>query len=164
MSDSQNKERSQSDAELEREIRRGRTFTPEEALGRMAGPGAMKGESPITRLQRAEIEISSWLRMHVASGELEAVLRRDVCQSELLLTNVDQPLVCLELFFQRILDSDYLLKELVRNADSEWGRTMQERPFFEKEGSPPHPDDPYTVASVRNTLSGLLKDLTVDDG
>ena len=48
MSDSQNKQRTEADAELEREIRLGRKFTMEEAIGRMAGPGAMKGISPVT--------------------------------------------------------------------------------------------------------------------
>ena len=55
--DKQPKQRSEADAELEREIREGRKFTLEEAIARMAGPGAMKGESPITRKQQAEIEI-----------------------------------------------------------------------------------------------------------
>src|SRR3954454_7880001 len=63
--DEQHKHRSADDAELEREIRDGRKFTLEEAVARMAGPGAMKGESPITRMQQAEIEIGSWLRSHL---------------------------------------------------------------------------------------------------
>jgi hypothetical protein len=164
VSDNQNKRRSEADAELEREIRSERKFTLEEAIGRMAGPGAMKGESPVTRLQQAQFEISSWLRSHVASGGLEVVLTRDVKDSELLLQHVDQPLLGLAIHFRQILDSDHRLKELVRHADTEWGRMMQERPFFDQEGSPPHPDDPYTIESVRNTLSGLLKQLKVDDG
>jgi hypothetical protein len=57
MSDNQNKQRSRSDAELEREIRQERKFTIAEAIGRMAGPGAMKGESPVTRLLQAVAEI-----------------------------------------------------------------------------------------------------------
>jgi hypothetical protein len=39
------KRRSAADAELEREIRQGRKFTAREAMGRMLGPGAMKGVS-----------------------------------------------------------------------------------------------------------------------
>jgi hypothetical protein len=50
-----------------------------------------------------------------------------------------------------------LLKELVRSADAEWGRTMGERPHFEKEGEPPHPEDPYTAESVRNALAEALR-------
>jgi hypothetical protein len=41
---------------------------------------------------------------------------------------------------------------------------MGERPYFEKVGCPHHPDDPYTVESVRNALSGLLKQLAVSEG
>jgi hypothetical protein len=164
MSDKEHKARSQADEELEREIRRGRKFTLEEAIGRLAGPGAMKGESPVARLQQAEIEIADWLRTHMADagGGLEVALHRDVRESELLLSNLDQPLVVLASYCQRVLASDYLLKELVRNADIEWGRVMGERPHFEREGTPRHPDDPYTVDSVRICLTGLIRDLRGD--
>jgi hypothetical protein len=166
MSDNKDKQRSEADAELEREIRRERKFTMAEAIGRLAGPGAMKGESPVARMQQAEAEIASWLTAQLADagGALRVVLHRDVKGSELLLNNFDQPLVVLAAYCQRVLDSDYLLEGLVRDADIEWGRVMGERPFFEKEGSPRHPDDPYTVESVRNALSGLLKLLATSEG
>jgi hypothetical protein len=166
MSDDKKKQRSDADAELEREIRKGRKFTLAEAVGRLAGPGAMKGESPVARMQQAGVEIETWLRHHLADpeGALQVVLLRYVKESELLLNNFDQPLVVLASLCQRILGSDYLLKEFVRDADIEWGRVFGERPYFEKEGSPPHPDDPYTIDSVRNTLSGLLKQLAQDEG
>jgi hypothetical protein len=48
MSDNQNKQRPQSDAELERGVLQGRKFTLADTIGRRAGPGAMKGESPVT--------------------------------------------------------------------------------------------------------------------
>ena len=159
MSDNQDTQRSEADAELEREIRKGRKFTPAEAIGRLAGPGAMKGESPVARMQQAEVEIENWLKSHLADagGALQVVLHRQVKGSELLLNNFDQPLVVLAGYCQRVLDSDYLVERTRRDADVEWGRVMGERPYFEKEGSPRHPDDPYTVESVRNALSGLLK-------
>jgi len=162
MSNNEDRRRSEEDAELEREIRKDRKFTPAEAIGRLAGPGAMKGESPVARLQQAGVEIESWLRSHLADsgGALRAVLHRDVAGSELLLNNFDQPLVVLAGYCHRVLDSDYLLEELVRDADVEWGRVMGERPYFETEGSPRHPDDPYTVESVRKTLFGVLKRLS----
>ena len=50
MSDDLDKQPSEADAELEREILKGRKFNLAEAIGRMAGPGAMKGESPVPRL------------------------------------------------------------------------------------------------------------------
>jgi len=147
MSDNQDTQVSESDAELEREIRKERKFTLAEAIGRLAGPGAMKGESPVTRLQRAEAQIECWLRSHLADagGVLRVVLYRHVKGSELLLNNFDQPLVVLASYCLRILDSGYLLEELVRDADVEWGRVVGERPYFEKEGSAHNPDDPYTV-------------------
>jgi hypothetical protein len=165
MSDNQDTPRSEADAELEREILKERKFTLAEAIGRLAGPGAMKGESPIPRMQQAEIEIESWLRKHLADagGTLQGVLHRHVKESDLLLNNFDQPLVVLASYCQRALDSDYLLEQLVRDADVEWGRAMGERPYFEREGSPCHPDDPYTVESVRNALTGLLKQLAMGD-
>ena len=44
MSEEKITQRSEADAELEREIRNERKFTLAEAIGRLAGPGAMKGE------------------------------------------------------------------------------------------------------------------------
>jgi hypothetical protein len=157
---------SEADAELEREIREGRKFTLEEAIARMAGPGSMKGASPVARMQQAEVEIESWLRTHLvdAGGSLNVVLHRHVKGSELLLNNFDQPLVVLASYCKQVLDSEYLLQELVRDADVEWGRVMGERPYLEKPGASRHAEDPYTIESVRNTLSGLLKQLAEGDG
>jgi hypothetical protein len=154
-------QRSEADDELEREILKGRKFTLAEAIGRLAGPGAMKGVSPIARKQQAEVEIETWLRTHVtgAEGTLQVVLLRRIRESELLLNNYDQPLVVLAGYCQRVLDSDHLLKELVRDADIEWGCVFGERPYFEREGSPPHPDDPCTMESLRDALSGIIKQL-----
>jgi hypothetical protein len=165
MSDERPKPRSQADADLEREIREGRKFTLAEAIGRLAGPGMMKGVSPATRKQQAEAQIETYLdrNLNTAAGALSAVLLRQVKESELLLNNLDQPLVVLAACVQRFFDSDYLLEELVRESDVEWGRVYGERPIFQKEGSPPHEDDPYTVASVRHTLSQLLEKLATAD-
>src|SRR6516165_9607720 len=161
MSDNKDTPRSEADAELEREIRKGRKFSLDEAIGRMAGPGAMKGVSPVTRMQQAAAEIENWLRHHQSAGddELQVVLLRRVTGSELLLNNFEQPLVVLAAFCRQVLDSDYLLKELVRETDVEWGRVQGERPHFDREGSPPDPDDPYTFESVRKALGGLVEQL-----
>jgi hypothetical protein len=151
----------EAEAELEREIRLGRKFTPQEALGRMAGPGAMKGASAVSPQQQAEIAIGSWLGGHVedTAGALKAVLHRQLKGSATLLAQVDQPLVALGEYCERILASDHRLNEVVREADVEWGRMMDERPHFEREGSAPDRDDPYTVQSVRQALAGIVKAL-----
>jgi hypothetical protein len=161
MNDEEQQRKSAADAELEREIRKERKFSLAEAIGRLAGPGSMKGASPIARLQQAEAEISTWLRSHLldAGGALEIVLHRRVRDSALLLNNADQPLVVLAACCQRALDAEYLLQELVRDADVEWARAMGERPYFQQQGAPPHPDDPYTVESVRHALDDVLRQL-----
>jgi hypothetical protein len=106
-------------------------------------------------MQQAEIEIEQWLRGHLedASGALQVVLHRHVKASELLLNGYDRPLIALAAYCRRVLDSDYVLKELVRDADVEWGRLMVQRPHFEK-GSPGDPEDPYTAESVRKDWRG----------
>lgn len=155
------KQKSEEDAALEREIRDGRKFTLAEAIGRLAGPGAMKGVSPITRKQQAEAEIETFLDRHLKSpaGALSAVLLRRVQNSDLLLDNLDAPLVVLASLIQQVLESESRLQELVREADVEWGAIYGERPYFQQEGRPPHQDDPYTCESVRSNLSKLLETL-----
>jgi hypothetical protein len=159
MHDNPDKPRSQADTALEREIRKERKFSLSEAIGRLAGPGAMKGESPVTRHRQAEAEIGEYLARHLddSPGALRTVLLRQFCGSDLLLNNLEQPLIVLAACIKRTLDSDYRLKELVREADVEWGRATGERPHFETEGSAPHPEDPYTVESVRKTLLQFLE-------
>jgi hypothetical protein len=164
MGAAKNADQDDADAALEREIREGRKFTLEEAIGRMVGPGGMKGESPVARMRQAEIEIESWLgqRLVDSGGGLKLALNRRVKASEQLLNGYDQPLVVLADFCRHVCDSEYLLAELVREADIEWARSMDERPYLNKAGAPHHPDDPYTAESVRWKLSDLQKQLSRD--
>ena len=166
MQDKANTRRSQADSELARQIRGERKFTLSEAIGRLAGPGAMKGASPVARKRQAELEIADYIRRHLqdAAGAFQIVLLRHVKGSELLLNNFDQPRVVLAGCIQQVLNSDYVLKELVREADIEWGREQGERPYFEREGAPSHPQDPYTFESIRTTLSLLAEELARGDG
>jgi hypothetical protein len=162
MSDEQPKRPMISDADLQREIREGRKFSLAEAIGRMAGPGAMKGTSPITSKQQSEAEIERYLNRHLADGPgiLPVVLLNEVRESDHLLNHLDQPLIALAGYVQSVLENDFRLQELTRKADVEWGRTLGERPHFETQGRQPHPDDPYTAESVRVALSQLNDKLT----
>jgi hypothetical protein len=162
MSDEQAKPRSEADAALQREILLGREFNLADAIGRMAGPGIMKGVSPVSPMHQAEEAIQDYLSQHVVdgSGNLQVVLLRQVAGCDSFLKGFDRPLAALAEYVRRVLDSDERLKELVRETDVEWGRMYSERPIFEKEGQPANPDDPYTVESVRKALAGLLEKLT----
>ena len=150
-----------SEAEIEREIRQGRKFSAKDALGRIAGPGALKGASPVSLVQQAENDIGSWLGANLADsdGALRAVLLRHLKGSALLLAHLDRPLVAVGQYGRSVLEADALLAEIVAEADREWARAMGERPHFERDGMPSHPDDPYTLASVRTALTDALRRL-----
>ncbi|HJS09624.1 MAG TPA: hypothetical protein VJ809_18275 [Pirellulales bacterium] len=166
MADNEAKPQRIADADLEREIRDGRKFTLAEAIGRLAGPGAMKGASPIARKKQAEAIIDAGLECQLtdAAGALREVLLRRICESELLDNHLDQPLAALAAYVQRALDSPYVLAELVREADIEWGRVFDVRPYFQKEGCPAHEDDPYTIETVQACLAKLLDNLAAGEG
>ena len=154
------------DADLEAEIRQRRTFNTAEAIGRLAGPGAMKGASAISRQQQAENEIASWLQSHFedATGALRTVIQRRLKGSEQLIARLDSPLNALFDYCAHVAASDYRLQEIVREADAEWGLRMEERPYFDQEGRAPHPSDPYTVGSVRGALERAVAQLSKESG
>lgn len=145
----------------EQEIRHSRRFTMEEAMARMAGPGAMSGASPVSEVDQAGAEVGNWLRVHVSdpAGALKAVMHRHIKASRLFLDRIDRPLDAVAAYAERLLVSEELLKELVREADVEWGRMMDDRPHFEREGEAPNPDDPYTLEGVRNVLRAVAGQL-----
>lgn len=166
MNDDGGQRHSEADAALQREVLEGRKFTLEEAVARMVGPSAMKGESPVARMRQAEIEIDAWLGAHLldSGGALRVVLCRQIQRSEQLLAGFERPLAVISECCQRLLDSDFLLQELVREADVEWACMMGERPYLDREGASPHPEDPYTKTSVRTKLAQLVEQLAAADG
>jgi hypothetical protein len=93
---------------------------------------------------------------------LPGILLRYVAESEVLLKGFEKPLVALADCLRLILGSEYGLKELVRQADVEWGRVFGERPRLDIDGRPPAADDPYTLESVRIALSQLLGQLSAN--
>jgi len=164
MNDEPEDRQSAADDAIEREIREGRKLTAKDLMARLAGPGAMKGASPVSPVQQAETEIGNWLGTHLRDdcGSLRVALHRNIKGSELLLERIDRPLVALAGYLRGILASDTLLKEIVREADVEWGRVMDERPHFERQGMP-DADDPYTVNGVRQALADALQLLPVEE-
>jgi len=152
------------DEGLEREVRADRKFSLTEAIGRMAGGDLIKGGSPVTRKQQAELAIKGYLQRHMtdAGGVLGDVLLRRLGEG-LLRADYNQPLAILTDHLRQVLRSEYLLANLVREADVEWGRVVGERPYFQQPGSPPPPGDPYTTDSVRITLSQLIEKLAAGE-
>jgi len=152
------------DEGLERKVRADRKFSLNEAIGRMIGGDLIKGGSPVTRKQQAELAIKDYLRRHMTDGGgvLGDVLLRRVGES-LLRDDYNQPLAVLADYMREVLRSEYVLADLVREADVEWGRVGGERPYFQQPGSPPLPGDPYTTDSVRITLSQLIEKLAAGE-
>lgn len=147
---------------LERELRQGREFSLAEAIGRLAGSGGLKGASPVARLRQAQAEVEDLVRrrLHDPGGALIRVLVREIGESRALLDRPDHPAEVVTAQVGEILAAEPRLRELVRMADMEWGRLLDERPHFDQEGQAPHPDDPYTTDSVRSALVGFLAALT----
>jgi hypothetical protein len=160
MSENSETDSSDKSEDTEREVRTIRKFSLSEAIGRIAGGGFMKGGSPVNRKLQAELEIEEYLRRHLAdSGAvLRSVLLRHLGDT-LLNSDYNQPLAALAEYIPRVLASEHLLEEIVREADAEWGRVHDERPYFQGPSRPPHPDDPYTFDSVRLTLFQLRERL-----
>ena len=153
-------------AAVEREVRRGRKFSLSDAIGRLGGEGMLKGASPVPPIEQTTAAIANYLRAHLddAGGVLAQVMLRHVKSSGTLLEHFDQPRIVLASYVDQILTSETRLKELVREADAEWGRALGERPYFERPGRQPDPADPYTLESVRSALTRLVQDATRGEG
>ena len=149
-------------ADVEREIRRGRKFSLSDAIGRLGGSGMLKGASPVPPIEQTVAAIANYLNAHLddSGGVLVQVIVRNVRTSKILIDNFDQPGLVLAGYVNQVLSSETILKDLVRQADVEWGRTLGDRPHFEREGRPPDPADPYTFVSVRKVLTHLLQGAT----
>ena len=104
--------------------------------------------------------MEAYLKEHLSdtSGALRTVLLRRLASSEHLDGRYDQPLQFLADGLQHVLASEERMRDLVTDADIEWSRITGERPFFEKEGKSPHPDDPYTLLSIQTTLKMCIRD------
>jgi hypothetical protein len=148
------------DDELEREVRSHRKFSLAEAIGRM-GADLLKGASPVSGKRQAELAIEHYLRKHLpdAEGALRGVLQQQIKEGEIFLKGYKQPFDALSRLLESLLDSENRLRRFVRQVDAEWGRLYSERPYFEVEGRSTHPQDPYTLDSVRTQLARLLAEL-----
>jgi len=159
MTDDSRQENGTEESRIEQEIRRRRGFTVAGALAGRDGGGHLKGASPTPLLRQAALDLAHWLDTHLEDhdGALRAVVLRSVTQRpDLLERHAHDPAGAVAAWLPAVLANRAALAELVRQADVEWGRLYQERPFFEREGAPPHAEDPYTRDDVHRRLTDLL--------
>ncbi|MCP4291315.1 MAG: hypothetical protein GY780_05710 [bacterium] len=147
--------------DAEKEIRRERKFSLADAIGR-AGSGNLKGASPIPQSQQTLMDLGSILEnnLYDSEGSLRAELfARLAGNISLLEKHPISPENVLKEWLPLLLASNSQMQDLVRAADVRWGRQYLERPMFNHPGQEDHPDDPYTLTSVRLQLESLLDSL-----
>ena len=66
------------------------------------------------------------------------------------------PLQALLGLLKSIVENPPILYELVRQVDMQWGQMNNERPYFQRPGQLPHPNDEYTHESVEQQLCELI--------
>lgn len=145
----------------ESRLRRERKFSLSEAVGREAA-GNLKGASPVARSKQSLFEIEHLLESHLhdpAGSLIRTIMAKLELDPPLLARHFDSPAGALAEYLAGTLGKESLLNSLVRDTDARWGRENQERPHFERDGQPPHPEDPYTRAGVREMLENLLDQL-----
>lgn len=156
--DSQAKQEEQLEAEeIRRDALRGREFTLADVIGQEGG-SFMKGESPVPKLVQLKTEINTFINLNLpdVSGALQAVLYRWVDEDTARISkHLDAPLQALLGLLESIVENPSILHELVRQVDMLWGEMNDERPYFQRPGQSPHPDDEYTHESVYQQLVEL---------
>lgn len=119
----------------------------------------LKGESPVPSLVQVQGTIHQFLQRNLldSSGILIQVLEQQLkSDAPLLDQHRNAPLKALASHVQAILAGESSLRELVRQCDMQWGEQMGEKPHFDKPGIAAHPDDEYTIVSVKKQLEELL--------
>ncbi|WOD38674.1 hypothetical protein [Nodosilinea sp. E11] len=143
---------------IQQEIRLGRSYTLADAIGQEAGD-FMKGASPVPRLVVAKHEAQQALKEALVDGPgaLHRVLEQWLADDDARLSrHLKHPAEAVKDLLASVLRSPETLYELVRQTDVTWGQLYDSRPHFQQPGQPPHPDDEYTHASVRDTLRHCL--------
>lgn len=148
------------DKAIEREIRSHHRFTLADAIGQRAGSGFFAGSTIVPPAREAAMALRQYVERHLddSDGCMRTVLVRRFDET-VMSQHLDDPVAPLAPVLHRILHNDEVLYEFVRQVDVEYGRLMDERPHFQRPGQPPHPDDVYTHATVRDALGKLHRQL-----
>ena len=120
-----------------------------------------------------QVRLATITLLHAAlkdsHGAMHKVLEQDLRQEEALFSAMVRKMgswspeelhahLCevLGVLAKRALKNDAALEEFTRRVDAMWGELHDERPHFQRSGDAAHPDDAYTLASVKQTLSQLV--------
>ncbi|TWT82432.1 hypothetical protein CA13_38950 [Planctomycetes bacterium CA13] len=163
MNEKKNEADIRKNAQIESEIIASRGYRLADAIGRMGGERLLKGTSPVTTKQRAELEVERYLEQNLidTEGALEIVLLRWYRTSETVYQfGYEKPIAALAALIDQLISNEQLRRNFVNDIDSQWGRMYLERPHFEKPDAPADPDDPYTYESVRMKLTRLRGTIT----
>ena len=146
---------------IEKEILSEQKYSLAGAIAREGG-NFLKGESPVPKLVQVTTEINLFIDQNLpdAHGALQWVLKGWIKSDPLVSQHLEAPLQALAQIIQKILNNQELFYEMVRQADIKWGQMYQERPYFQKPGQPPHPDDEYSHESVKEKLLSLQQKLS----
>ncbi|MCW7753921.1 hypothetical protein OOT00_07980 [Desulfobotulus sp. H1] len=159
MSTEKEEKRKKQDTILQQEIRNNRKFSMAEAIGREGGH-FMKGHNPVPAIDRLVAKLNDFIRDHTrdTSRVLISVLQEKVKNNSLSLSEQsEKPFTFLHGLIRSYLDYPERLYELTRQADIKWGQINNEKPYFQKPGDPPHPEDEYSHESVAARLTDLLE-------
>jgi hypothetical protein len=134
------------------------------ALQQILGEGGsfFEGESPVPRLTQVKTELQQWVshRLKDPDGALVDTFQQYISRQESLLEqHFDTPLEAIKIILKKLLAEKILFTDFVRQIDQNWGKKYQEKPHFQTMGQKAHPDDEYTLESVRNSILDLLQEL-----
>lgn len=118
----------------------------------------LKGASPVPGSVQFQGAIQQFLQKNVSdpSGALLHVLEQSLVAHRFAMEHSDDPLFALQEYIKLVLSHENRLREFTRKCDVQWGKTMGERPYFDRDGQDSHPDDEYTWESVRYQLEEIL--------
>ncbi|TYT75150.1 hypothetical protein [Desulfobotulus mexicanus] len=156
---SEKEEKKKQDALLQQEIRSSRKFSMAEAIGREGGH-FMKGHNPVPAIDQLVAKLNGFIQDNTrdASRILISVLQERVKNNSLALSEqAEKPFTFLHGLIRSYLEHPERLYELTRQADIKWGQINNEKPYFQKPGEQPHPDDEYSHESVAARLKDLLE-------
>lgn len=146
--------------QIQEDILSGRQYSLADAIAREGG-NFLKGESPVPKLVQVTTEINLFIDKNLpdSSGALQSVLKYWVKSDPIISKNLESPLESLAQVLEKLLKNKALFYEMVRQADLKWGEMYGERPYFQKPGQAPHPEDEYSHESVAEKLTYLKQQL-----